>query len=551
MENKDASLHKTKRLFFSGVLALSVANILVKVIGLLFKIPIANILSSEELGSGVGLGYFSSSYTVYTWLFVVATAGLPNGISIVISEDRAAGRRKAVDKTFRSVLLIFTIVGLFLFSVMLFGAGGIAALIRNPEARFSMMAIAPTLLFICIMSVLRGYFYGFQSMIPAAVSEVIESLGKLIFGIAGAYYAVSRGYTAPVVAAYATFGITAGVFFGTLYLWFARRHYIRKGKLLYLTDAYDDSVENGYLSRVFMLSVPITLASSVMSLTGLIDVGTMMARLQGIGYSEAEASALYGTYSMLAVPMYNLPVILLAPISSAVIPLLSSMIARGDHDGTKRITESAVRLVSLFIIPCSLGLAAFSYPILSLFYAENSARTAAPLLSVLAAATFFLGLLTLMNSVLQAHHLAGKTVISMSLGAAVKLLSGIFLVGNPEIGIYGVPVGTVLCYLTIITADAYFFRRHLGIAPRFSHAFIRPFCASAMAVLPVKLLLYPFLDLHIPGKAATLLSIGAVALLYGVFLLLFRAVLKSDLLLLPGGNKIYAVLKKRNLITEK
>ncbi len=542
---------RTKRVFFSGVLALSIANILVKIIGVFFKIPIANILSEESLGSGVGLGYFSASYTVYVWLFTLATAGLPNGISIVVAEDRALGNRKGIAITYRRTLAVFAIVGVFLTALLFFGADLISTWIRNPDARFSMMVIAPTLFFICLLSVVRGYFYGFQEMLPSAISEVIESLIKLIFGIGGAYYAYRAGYGAPVVAAFAISGVTIGVALGTLYLFLTKRRYEKKERFHYPIEVTTGVQQGSVLRRVFAISIPITLAASAMSLTGLIDVSTMMARLQSIGYSEAEASALYGTYTMLAVPMYNLPVVILTPISSAVIPLFSSMAASGNLDGTRQLTGSAMRIVSLFVLPAALGLSAFSYPILSLLYAESSARVAAPLLSVLSAATFFLGLITVSNAVLQAHHMAGKTVISMTVGAAVKLIVSLLLVGNPSVGIYGVPIGTVLCYFTIFLINTFFLAKRLSVYPDVTHSIIRPLCAAAPAVLVVRVFLYPLLSRWLYAPIATLSSVAITAILYAGGLFLFRAVRKEDILLLPKGEALYTALKKKHLVNEE
>ncbi len=540
-----------KRAFFSGVLALSVANILVKIIGVFFKIPIANILSEESLGSGVGLGYFSASYTVYVWLFTLATAGLPNGISIVVAEDRAHGNHTGIRTTYRRTLLVFALIGAALSALLFFGAGPISHLIGNPDARLSMMAIAPTLFFICLLSVVRGYFYGFQEMLPSAVSEVIESLLKLAFGIGGAYYAYKAGFDAPTVSAFAIFGVTVGVAAGTVYLFFMKRRYLKKQRFHYPTPSHGERQQGSVLRRVFAISVPITLAASAMSLTGLIDVSTMMARLQSIGYSESEASALYGTYTMLAVPMYNLPVVLLTPISSAVIPLFSSMAASGNREEVRRLTGSAMRLVSLLVLPAALGMSAFSYPVLSLLYAESAARVAAPLLSVLSAATFFLGLITVSNAVLQAHHMAGRTVISMTVGAAVKLVTSVLLVGNPSIGIYGVPLGTVLCYLTILLINTYFLAKHLGVYPDILHSVIRPCAAALPAVLFVRLLVYPLLADWIYPKFATLLAIVLTAALYFVGLFLFRVLRKEDILLLPRGEKIYNFFVKKHLVKEE
>ncbi len=556
MDRPSTCRPSAKRLFLSGVLALSVANITVKLLGLIFKIPVANILSAEALGNGEGLGYFSSSYTVYTWLFMVATSGLPNGISIVISEARASGRHADASRVFRSTLFTFSLIGCGLFALMFFGSGGIASLIQNEGAAPAMAAIAPTLLFISVASVYRGYFYGFQTMLPCAVSEVIEAVFKLVFGWSGAFFAYQKGYSAPVVAAFAISGVTIGVFLGLVFLVFAKRYYEKKGRLA-IADSLPTSPlptedrTGSALRRVLALSVPITLASSVMSLTGLIDVGTMMGRLQGIGYTPAEASALYGTYTMLAVPLYNLPVVLLSPISSSVIPLLTGYLAAGKRTAAKRVTESMLRIVLLFVIPASIGMSVFSYEILSLFYAPSRSAVAAPLLSLLSAATFLLGILTVSNAVLQANRMAGKTVISMSIGAAVKLVSGVLLVGNPRIGIYGVPLGTVLCYLVIVAINFGFMAKHLSVYPSVLGGIFRPFLAAGGAVLVGRYLLYPPLVTCLTARLATLISVAAVALMYLIFLFLLRAITRRDLSLLPGGEKIYAFLRKRNWIGDK
>lgn len=549
---EDTSYQKsTKKVFFSGVIALSIASITVKILGLLFKIPIANILSDERLGNGVGLGYFSSAYTVYTWLFMVATSGLPTGISIAISECRAEGWKSGIDKLFRSTRRLFLLVGTVLFLGMFFFSRGIAWLIGNSESALSMSVIAPTLLFVAVSSVYRGFFYGHQVMLPPAISEVIEAFGKLFFGTAGAYYAYSKGESAEVVAAFAVMGVTVGVFLGMIFLILMKHRYDKKGKFSLLAEEKElPKGKTMRVSRVLRLSVPITLASSAMSLTGLIDVGTMMSRLQSIGYSASEASALYGTYSMLAVPLYNLPVVLLSPIVSSVIPLLAARFAAGDRNSVKRMIESVLRVVSLFIIPASLGVSAFSYEILTLFYDDNASAIAAPLLSVLAAATFFLGLLTVTNAILQSNRMAGKTVISMSVGAAVKLILGFFLVGNADIGMYGVPISTVLCYLVILVIDLALLAKHMAVVPKFFQTFIRPFCIAALSVLFGRFLVFYYISLVIPAAFATLVSIVAVALMYLLLLLLCRAIRGSDVLLLPGGKRIHRILQKKKLISE-
>ena len=532
---------RNKRLFFSGVLLLGSANILVKVIGLLFKIPMSYFLGDE------GMGYFNSAYQIYTWLYMLSTAGLPVAVSILVSEARAQGNVRRVRHVERITWYAFVILGLVGTAIMLFGADPLARLIGSPDARYCIMAIAPTMFFICLSSALRGYFQGFQQMGPPAVSQVLEALGKLLVGVLFAAYAVGRGYRLPIVAACAVTGLAIGEAAGFLYLLLARRRYEKRGKLFMLADppaAQAFPAEKEVFSRLLKIALPITASASVMSLTGLIDLVLVQRRLQSIGYTVTAATAFYGNYTTLVVPMFNLPPALIYPITTALVPLLSATIAAGNQDGLSRLVQSVMRVASLIALPCSLGMSLFSRPILRLFFPAEMVESAAPLLSILALAIFFLSLLSVTNAILQANGMASRPMVAMLAGGAVKIASSYVLIGIPAVGTAGVPLGTLLCYFVAVCVNLFAIIRHVSARLPVGRILLRPAAAAFFSVGAA----YGFYILFGGDEGYKLLVLPAIivaVLVYAAAVLLTRALTEEDLSLVPGWEKIRRFLPKQ------
>ncbi len=532
---------RNRKLFFSGVLLLGSANILVKVIGLLFKIPMSYFLGDE------GMGYFNSAYQIYTWLYMLSTAGLPVAVSILISEARAQGNAHRVRHVERITWTAFVILGLLGTAIMLFGAMPLARLIGSPDACYCITAIAPTMFFICLSSALRGYFQGFQQMGPPAVSQVLEALGKLLIGVLLAAYAIGRGYTLPIVAACAALGLAVGEGAGFLYLLVARRRYEKKGKLFMLTKGSEGLVlpsENDLLSRLLKIALPITASASVMSLTGLIDLVLVQRRLQSIGYTVMAATAFYGNYTTLVVPMFNLPPALIYPITTALVPLLSATIATGNREGVGRLVQSVMRVASIIALPCALGMSLFSRPILRLFFPADMVEGAAPLLSILALAVFFLSLLSVTNAILQANGMATRPMIAMLAGGAAKIASSYILIGIPEVGTAGVPLGTLLCYFVAVCVNLFAIIRHMDAHLPVGRILLRPAAATFLSVGAA----YGFYLLFGGDGGHKLLVLPAIMVAVFVYIasvFLTRTLTQEDLSLIPGWGKIRSVLSKR------
>lgn len=526
---KSAGISRSKRSLMSGVFVLTASNLLVKIIGLLFKIPMNYIVGDT------GMGYFGSAYSIYTFLYMLSTSGLPVALAVMVSEQRAVGNVTAAKKVYRCALMIFSVIGLLTACLMLFASDFLSELIRSDKSAMAVAVTAPTMLFICISSALRGYFQGCGNMFQTAISQLIEAIGKLIIGICGAVYAVRMGYEIHIVAAYAVSGLTIGSLAGMIYLMFAK--FMRGDRDLMPDDLKLDNTEierAAILKRFVEISVPITISASVMSLTAMIDTAMIQRVLQHAGMEAEAAATLFGNYTSLAVPMFNLPPVLVYPIAYSIVPSVASARSAGLYEKAARAVELSLRTSVIIGLPCAAGLAVLSNPILRLFYRAESADMAAPLLAILAPSSFFVCILAVTNSVLQSSGEERRPVISMLCGAIVKCASSVILLR--KFGIAGAPMSTFLCYLTVTAINLTFVVRCAGIKPDFEKAFIRP--AVSAAICAASAFFGYMLFSHImPDKAACIVSIIAAAATYSLSLYITGAVTTEDISEIKCGIK--------------
>ncbi len=539
---------KSTKLFVNGVLILTISNILVKTVGLLFKIPLHGYLGDE------GMGYFNAAYTIYTWFYMISTAGLPVAMSVMVSKSRAKGNFNQVKKILRLSLILFFIIGSAGMLLLIFGSGLFASLIKVDKSNLCIVAIAPTLFFVCLTSAYRGYFQGHQIMWPTAVSQLIESLGKLFLGILFASWSIAQGHPLHVTAAYTIFGITIGVFCGMVFIWLT--------KLLYNTDkvnaeyAMPDSYTRPtertrtLLKELVVIAIPVTLSSSVMSLANLIDLAVVSRRLQDSGLLEEAAAALYGNYTTLAVPLFNLPPVLVYPIGYSLVPMLSSLLVQKDEARLQRVMNSSLKVAAILSIPCSVGMAALAEPILLMIFGNKngSAATAAPLLATLAISSFLVSMLAITNAVLQAHKKESLPLVSMICGATAKIFISYILIGNPHIRMFGAPISTDICYIIVTLMNFYFCARYANLRPNLVRVFVKPLVAAGLCggaaigvyALAERLLAHQRLD--------TLLAIAAAVVVYFAAILLLGCLDEEDFELIPKGRSIYALLHKIKLV---
>ena len=549
---KQKDNEKDRGLLFSGVLFLTFASIIGKIFGFIYKVPLNNILGDE-------MANVNSAYAIYTTLYMISTAGIPVAVSVLISESRARGDKKRLDLIYRIAMLALFVVGLVCTLAMIFASGPISNKNSGGDTFLCMLAISPALVFIAVSSVLRGYFQGFGLMKPTAVSQLIESFGKMAIGLVIAYLCVNRyGVSKGSAAALSILGVTIGIAFGALYLFVTKKRYHKKGFLTcyeslpsYNTQKNDANDEGSSVSSILKslltIAFPIAASSAVMSLASLVDSQMMRPLLERFYQNADIAKAIYSDYSTGAVTMFNMPMVLISPISCAIVPFIASSLAQNRVEDAKRIMESSLRTTALISLPCAFGMSVLASPILSFVFRGDAdmADNAGQLLSVLAISIFLVGMLSVTNALLQSHHLQRLPVISMSFGLLVKTVSSYILI--TRIGAIGAPLSTLLFYLTVVVFNFFFVIKHVRLVPNLASSFVKPLVASLCCAVSA-FFVYKFSFAALGLTLSVFLSLFCAVIVYGVLVFLLHCITKEELSLIPHSERVISLLEKMRIL---
>lgn len=580
-------MDKTKRkqqTFLQGAFILSASAALVKIIGAIFKIPLGNLLG------GTGMGYFSSAYDLYLPIYTLAMAGLPIAISRLVAERVAEKRFKDVNSTLRIAQRIFLITGLAGSAILALAIYPYILYIGNSGAALSMVAIVPALLFCCIMSSYRGFYEGLRNMYPTAISSVIEALGKLFLGLGFAYLVILKAQSefaslgtvfgkavdaasvanvdeaiinlaAPYASAAAILGITVGSVLAAIYLIIYHKvvgSKITRAEIEASPIPYD---KKKTLKMIVTISVPVVLGSLVVNFSSLIDLFTvqkvlansveknpamfmdMYAGLLPDGTSdlatlhETVPNYLYGCYKGFAYSVFNLVPSLTAMLGVSAIPVLATAWIEKKSSAIKSNIESMVRITSLIAMPAGIGICVLSGPIMELLYSGKVKETAitAPMLTVLGIAAVFTGLTTPITNMLQAIGKQNIPVRNITIGAVLKFVVNIVLVGIPVINIMGAPIGTLACYFFHFSANFYALVKYSKVKLNYFAMLIKPlFCSILCGV--TALCTHGLLSHIITNKNfVTVLAIGAAGAVYLVAVILTKCFSKEDLKSFKGS----------------
>ncbi len=523
---------KGKKRFFSGFLWLSVSTLSVKLLGLIYKIPMLSILGSE------GMGYFNSSYEIYALFCVIATAGLPVALSVLISAAVEKGDLETVrrvDLISMRVLLLIGVAGTLAMAVF---SRVFAGWIKSENARLCLIASSPTVFLSCISASIRGYFQGHQKMFPTALSQVLEAVGKLIFGLLFAHRALECGSSTPVVAAAAGAGLTMGTFCSTAYLVLEKIRVTAGQKNHRKAACVRADRETGILRTLLRMAIPVTVGASAVSMTKLLDMAMILRRLQSIGFAEEAANEAYGNYTTLALSVYGLIPSLLSSIALPLVPLLSAAIASGNRERQSELILLSYRLTAFFAIPASLGISLYAGPILHLLFplAPDAVKETVPLLAVLGPSVFLSCMIAATHSVLHAYRRMRKPILSLTVGAVVKVTVAYFLIGDPKIGILGAPISTLTCNATVVLLNLTFTQKLCKVAGQW-RIYIKPLFCS-VASIGIVFGVYRSVVGRIGERSWLLLTaILATAVCYALLCILTGTVTLSDLRILPGGAK--------------
>ena len=474
MIKKTDDLNSRSSALVKGTASLTLSVIIVKIIGFLYKIPLASILGDE------GMGYFNSAYTVFTFFYMLCCGGIPKAISIIITENDTEGNYGASDKLLASCLKTFLLIGIFFCSVLVFFSRFIALAIGNERSYFSLLAIAPSLIFVSLTGVLRGYLNGRRRIGYIAISEMLDGCIKFIFGLLFASLAVSWGYAPEMIAAFVVTGIVIGSFASALFLYICAKN--TKYRDISRQKKEDGADIRQTLKRIIRIALPITLSTAVMSASNLIDLAMIVRRLTASGLDPTLAISLYGNFTTLALPMLNLIGALITPVATSALPEFTALKTAGRHDQLSRLGCGIIKVCAWFVIPITFAFLFFSYEILCVFFNDGSAFLGAPLLTLLAPCAIFLPILTVANTALEASGHSEISLLSMTAGMIAKIILSYFLIGDPDIGIIGAPLGTTLCYAVALLISLFAVYKTLKLRLSFLSSLIKPSAFSLFSV---------------------------------------------------------------------
>lgn len=522
--------------FLHGAAILALGTMLVKLIGACYKIPLGNIIGDD------GYGYFTTAYDIYSVLLTISTAGLPVAMSRMISASQALGNNAQIKRVYQASLCVFLPIGIIGCGGMLLFARQLADFMEQPNAWASIAALAPAVFFVCVISSFRGFFQGQSNMIPTSVSQVFEALCKLILGLGAAWFVMDRSGDVALAAGGAILGVTIGTVISAAYL--GVKH---KRAAAWLSSLGGDSSPIGDTVRELLaIAIPITIGAAGLQLINLVDAKIVMAQLKNY-LSQSEADGLKGIYNFCQT-LFNLPAAFIVPITVSIIPSITGFLTKGDKKAAWSVEESAIRITGLLGLPCGLGLAALAGPILILLrhYGDKQLATGVPVLSIFGLAVIFNCLVLLTNAIMQAHGNVSTPLIDMLIGGIVKVIVNFILVSQPALNIIGAPIGTLCCYITILTLNLFAMRRMMGEhCPRILRLLAKPLAASLVmggAAWAAQGLLFRVLH---SNALSCLGGIAAAGVVYVVMVLMLRIITLEDCMFLPKGDRIAKLLKIR------
>lgn len=525
-----------KHSFMKGAAVLTASTLIVKVLGLLFSIPLANLISTEAMSS------FYVAYNIFSIFLMISTAGLPIAVSSMVGTAYSQDRKKDADTVFSVAFWLFFVLGFLGFVAMFFFSSQFAVLMGFPKANYAIKALAPTVFFIAVMSAMRGYFQGRSNMVPTATSQTIEAVTKVAVGIGLAAFILNSGGSDDLAVVGAIIGVSVSAGLGTLYLTFCKVRQKRKDKNRPDSGSLGES-RRTVLINLVRFAVPITLGSCFLTLLDAVDTAVLSQRLQSaLGYTQLMVDDMNGLLGH-ARKFFDLPGAFVIPISTSLLPVLSGAVASNDKKAIDNISSTSLRVTLLISIPASVGMCIFSKPICGLLLAGNPTAAAgtAPLLAMLSIAIAFNSVMYTSNAILQSFGKTTTPVINMAIGGVAKIIISYILIGIPQINAMGSAISTVVSYFLMMVLNFIALRKILPDMDSVVKT-AAPIVLSAAVMGAISYAAYYAMCLALPERIAVLPAIVFAVIVYAAAIVVFKAVSYDDVIMLPKGELLCRVL---------
>ena len=546
MEEKQTKVKQNKGTsFLKNVAILIVSQLLVKILGFIYRLVITN---AEGFGN-TGVGYYAAGYQIYSLLLTLSSTGIPSVVSKLVSERLATGDKAGAQRIFKISMIFFATLGLA-FSILLYaGAGFIANNILNvPDTIYVMRVLAPAIVLVSISAVLRGYFSGQQNMKPTSISQTLEQFFNCVLSITFVYACI--GKDAYIMAAAGNLSTTLSIVISFTYMVL----YYRKTKIV--PEKTQKSPERGksnweLLKIILAISIPITIGSIVSVIGSVIDTATVSNCIQ-IAYSntgmtkealETLAMTKSGILSKVDT-LVTFPIAINTAFSTALVPAISESIAKKEYNLARKRMAFSLFASILIIFPCAMGFTVLADPILKMLY--PSASDGALILQLSTIPMIFIALSHTLSGGLYGLNKSKIPAIALAVGIIIKTILNIILIRIPDINIVGAVIGSIACQFVAFTISYRVLKLNLNLKIDRKKTIVKPLWATIIMGVAVYIA-YTISHQFMSNSISTIISMLVGVIVYLIAIIVLKTLPKEDLMMLPWGNKLYSLFVKMHI----
>ena len=534
---------------------LAAASIIAKIIGLIYRIPLYNILGD------VGNSYYSTANEIYSIILMISSFSLPLAVSRLMSERIQKGEMRNANRVFLCAMRFAVISGGLLALITYVFSGVLTKQIMNLEyAKYGLRVLAPAILIFAITGTFRGFFQGFSNMVPTAISQVIEQIINAAVTLWGAWVLYDYGLSlvadgadelvAPGWgAAGATFGTVASVTIALLFMMYLYARFSRRFRHAIRKDHTGKRESSRYIYRILILTIlPIILSTLIYNISNVLDQGIFNALLKTQNYTEKQYATIWGIYAGRFRVLMNVPLSLASSLGPAVVPSLTAAVAARDKNAAVRTVHSSTRYTMIITIPCALGMAALGRPIIQmLFHPTSGLDLSAGIMQAGALVIILYSLSTLTTAILQGLGKLREPLIHCAVALVIHVIALFCMLRYMNLNIYAVLYSNVVFALVVCILNALAIRRYIYYQQEWRKTFIVPAVSSIIMAFASYAVWY-VLHLALGNTVSTVLAIFAGMIVYAIALVALRGLTRAEMLKLPKGELLARIFTRMGLL---
>ena len=547
---------KKNNSFLMQGMILAVAGIITRIIGIVYRIPVANILGTE------GQGFYATAFSIYNIALLLTSYSLPLAVSKLVSARVSKGERKNAMRIFKGALWFAFIVGSAVACIVFFFSDFIAKTIMSmaPSA-YALRVLAPGLLIVAVMGVLRGFFQGMGTMMPTAISQILEQIVNAVVSIIGASYLLEMGKKAAEKAnndsvAYAygaaggTLGTVCGALFGLLFLLFVMKIYSPTIKKQLKRDHSKKRESYREIYMILLMTIaPVILSTAIYNISETIDIGMFGSIMAAQGHSLKERSDLLGRFSSHYNVLINIPLAVANALGASLIPSLTAAVAVGNKKQIHSKIAMAIRFSMMIAIPSFVGFLVLANPILALLFNGNI-DISANMLRLGAITVVFYCMSTVTNAILQGLNKMTIPVKHGAISLGIHLVGLLIMLVIFKMGIYAVVASNIIFSLSMCILNARSLKHDAGYRQEVKNTFLIPSIAS-IVMGGAAFVIYFLCNLVISQNVAVIIALIVAVLIYAVSLLKLGGLSSEEILALPKGSTLLSLCRKLHLVKEE